>query len=143
MFIGLHYHSLEIKGRLSIPKDFRQQLESGGVITRGLDGCLFLFPQSSWNLLAERLASLPLTNPSARHLVRLLAQPAVTLELDRQGRFLVPQHLQEIANLKKTVVVAGALTRIEIWDRETYHQHIDLLANNDQVISESLKDLGI
>ncbi|OGD83648.1 division/cell wall cluster transcriptional repressor MraZ [Candidatus Collierbacteria bacterium RIFOXYD1_FULL_40_9] len=128
MFIGHYYHSIEAKGRLAIPATFRQQLASGGVVTWGLDGCLFLFPSSYWQKLSEKLASLPMTNPQARNLTRLLVQSASDLNLDIQGRTLIPEHLRKIANLKKQVVVAGSLNRIEIWDRDNYHKHLDLIA---------------
>lgn len=128
MFIGHYYHSIENKGRLAIPVSFRDQLQSGGVLTWGLDGCLFLFPASSWQKLSDKLASLSMTNPQARQLTRLLVQSASDLNLDSQGRTLIPEHLRKIANLKKQVVVAGSLNRVEIWDRDTYHEHLDLIA---------------
>ncbi len=142
MFTGLYYHRLEAKGRLAIPTSFREGLASGGVITWGLDGCLFLFPSSYWQKFSEKLASLPLTNQSARNLTRLLVQSAVDLNLDSQGRTLIPEYLRNQANLKKQVVVAGSITRIEIWDQEAYHQHLDLIA---QTINEGddLSSLGI
>lgn len=143
MFIGRYYHHLEDKGRLSIPKKFRKELKSGGVTTRGMDGCLFLFPASSWQKLSEKLASLPLTSPQARQFVRLLVQSATPLDLDPQGRTLIPQHLRETANLDKNIVVAGALTRIEIWDRDLYHQHLDNLEKQTEQIEEQLSQLNI
>ncbi len=143
MFIGRFYHTLENKGRLAIPQSFRSRLKSGGVITRGLDGCLFLFPDSYWQKLAKKLALLPLTNSSARAFTRLLVQEATSLDLDSQGRTLIPAYLRDSINLKKQVVVAGALTRIEIWDREAYHQHLDLLAQDTKKLEEQIADLGI
>jgi len=143
MFIGLHYHSLENKGRLAIPAVYRPKLESGGVITRGLDGCLFLFPKLSWQRLYKKLASLPLTNRSARQFIRLIVQTAVPLNLDSQGRTLIPEYLQNLASLKKQVVIAGAVTRIEIWDRDLYHQHFDLIAKEDESLSSALENLNI
>lgn len=128
MFTGHYYHTIETKGRLAIPISYREELSSGGVLTWGLDGCLFLFPSSSWQRLSEKLASLPMTNLQARNLTRLLIQSASELNLDSQGRTLIPEHLRKIANLKKQVVVAGSLNRIEIWDRDAYHQHFDLIA---------------
>src|SRR5687767_13411518 len=143
MFIGRYYHTLETKWRLAIPQAFRSKLQSGGVITRGLDGCLFLFPDSYWQKLAKKLASLPLTSSPARTFTRLLVQEAVSLDLDSQGRTLIPTYLRDSINLKKQVVVAGALTRIEIWDREAYHQHLDLLAADTQKLEDEISDLGI
>jgi MraZ protein len=90
------------------------------------------FPQL---ILAEVLRkALSLTNQTARNLTRLLVQSASDLNLDNQGRTLIPEHLRKQANLKKQVVVAGSLNRIEIWDRETYHSHLELIS---QTINQS------
>lgn len=143
MFTGRYYHRIEAKGRLAIPLNFREELTSGGVITSGLDGCLFLFPNSYWQKFSEKLASLSLTNPAARNLTRLLVQSAVDLNLDGQGRTLIPEYLRLQANLKKQVVVAGSLTRIEIWDQETYHQHLESITLTMNQSNESLASLDI
>lgn len=143
MFTGRYYHTIETKGRLAIPQSFREELISGGVVTWGMDGCLFLFPSSYWQKFSEKLASLSLTNQAARNLTRLLVQSAVDLNLDAQGRTLIPEHLRLQANLKKQVVVAGSLTRIEIWDRDLYHQHLDLIAQTINEGSDSLSSLEI
>ena len=142
MYIGRHYHQIEAKGRLAIPQDFREQLKPGGVITWGLDGCLFLFPDSYWQKLSSKLAKLPLTNPSARQFTRLLVQSATKLNLDKQGRTLIPEHLRTQAKLKKQVVVAGALTRVEIWDKDHYHQHLEKITRQVPEDQE-LANLGI
>lgn len=143
MFIGHFYHSLEAKGRLAIPVTYREKLTSGGVITTGLDGCLFLFPKSYWLELSEKLANLPLTNQTARQFIRLLVQSAAEMVLDSQGRTLIPEYLRENASLKKQVVVAGALTRIEIWDRQAYHQHLNLITQQNPDWEKSLGELNI
>lgn len=143
MFIGRYYHTLETKGRLAIPRQFRSQLKSGGVITRGLDGCLFLFPDSSWKKLSAKLASLPLTSKAGRDFTRLLVQQASQLELDSQGRTLIPEHLRDLAQLTKKIVVAGALTRIEIWDQTNYHTHLEKLEHNSTQIEEEISNLDI
>lgn len=143
MFIGRYYHRIEEKGRLAIPQVFRSQLKSGSVLTRGLDGCLFLFPASSWKKLSHQLASLPLTNKAARDFLRLLVNNAAPVEFDGQGRTLIPQFLKDQAKLKKQVVVAGALTRLEIWDEATYHTHLESLENSMPQLEAQLETLGI
>ena len=143
MFTGRYYHTIETKGRLAIPQAFREELISGGVVTWGMDGCLFLFPSSYWQKFSEKLASLSLTNPQARNLTRLLVQSAVDLNLDGQGRTLIPDYLREQANLKKQVVVAGSLTRIEIWDKDLYHEHLDLIAQTINEPNEALTALNL
>lgn len=143
MFISRYYHNLEAKGRLAIPIAYREKLASGGVITIGLDGCLFLFPNSYWQELTTKLASLPLTSPAARNFTRLLVQSASDLILDSQGRTLIPDFLRQSASLKKQVVIAGALTRVEIWDRDRYHQHLNLISEENPDWEASLKELNI
>jgi MraZ protein len=128
MFIGRYYHNLQPKGRLAIPSSFRSQLTSSSVITAGLDGALFVFPASSWKKLTAKLASLPLTKRAARLFTRSIIQSASELNLDSQGRTLIPSYLRELASINKQVVVAGALTRIEIWDKERYHKHLNVIA---------------
>jgi MraZ protein len=143
MFIGHYYHTIEAKGRLAIPQAFRSKLSSGGVITAGLDGCLFLLPKTYWQQLCEKLSALPLTNKIGRQFTRLLVQSATQLEMDSQGRTLIPDYLKEKASLKKNVVVAGALTRIEIWDRERYHQHLNFITAQNPNFENDLNDLNI
>lgn len=143
MFTGRYYHTIETKGRLAIPQTYREELASGGVLTWGLDGCLFLFPDLYWQKLTDKLASLSLTNPQARKLTRLFIQSSTKLQLDNQGRTLIPEFLREQAQLKKQVVVAGALTRVEIWDQEAYHKHLDLIMQEVNQADEALANLDI
>lgn len=143
MFISRYYHKLEAKGRLAIPQSYRSELTSGGVITAGLDGCLFLFPRSYWQSLSEKLASLALTNKAARDFTRLIVQSAVELDFDSQGRTHIPDFLRQHAQLKKQVVVAGALSRVEVWDKDLYHQHLNLITLNTPDFDEKLSDLNL
>lgn len=143
MFIGRHYHKLEAKGRLAIPSPFRAKLSSGGVITVGLDGCLFLLPKLYWQQLSEKLSRLPLTHKTGRLFTRILVQSAVSLELDSQGRTLIPDYLRKTAQLKKQVVVAGALERIEIWDRDLYHQHLNFITQQTPEFEAALNELEL
>lgn len=143
MFIGRYYHNLEGKGRLAVPRQFREKLELGGVLTAGLDGCLFIFPKQYWQSLSEKLAALSLTNQAGRNLTRVLVQSAVEMELDSQGRALIPEYLRQEAQLKKQVVVAGALTRVEIWDRDIYHQHLKLIIDSNPDFIKSIEGLEI
>lgn len=128
MFIGQYEHQLEEKGRLSVPKKFRGSLESGAILSQGLDGCLFLYPKSVWEALVQKLANLPLTKTDARAFLRSLSYAAVEVELDKIGRILVPDYLKKFAGIKETCILAGALDRIEIWDKvkfETYTQDVN------------------
>ncbi len=142
-FIGTFYHSLEAKGRVSVPKVFRDQLSEGSVITRGLDGALFILPSSSWKQLLTKLRSLPITNKAARNFLRLLTYNAAPLQFDSLGRTKIPQPLLDQAGITKDVVFAGALTRVEVWDRDRYHHYLDSLDNLEDQLETSFEELGI
>lgn len=143
MFIGTYYHSLDEKNRVSVPVSFRAELSSGSVVTKGLDGCLFIFTGESWNKLVEKLESLPLTSKPARDFLRLLTYNASPLDTDKLGRTLLPENLISLAGIKKDVVFAGALTRVEIWDKSTYHTYVDSLTEKESELESSLSELGI
>ncbi len=143
MFIGTYYHSLDEKNRVSVPKSFRSELNPGSVITKGLDGCLFIFNSESWNKLVSKLETLPLTSKPARDFLRLLTYNATPLDTDSLGRTHLPDNLMQLAKLKKDVVFAGALTRVEIWDKATYHTYLETLSSQESELEASLSELGI
>lgn len=143
MFIGQYEHTLEEKGRLSIPKKFRAELADVGILTKGLDGCLFLFPKAKWQELSEKISKIPLTKSDGRSFSRLLTYGAYEAEIDRLGRILVPEYLRVYAELKKTVVVAGSLDRLEIWDKEKFAKYSLRIEKNSDEIAERLTELGI
>jgi len=143
MFIGTYYHTLEDKGRVAVPKAFRELLGVGSVITKGLDGCLFIFTEASWKLLTEKLTTLPLGSKTARDFLRLLTYNASPIVFDALGRTHLPENLIHLAGLKKDVVFAGALSRVELWDKQTYHVYVDSLSQSEAKLSETLGELGI
>lgn len=137
-FIGRYYHALEQKGRLSIPAVFRQILGDSAVITRGLDGCLFLFPYKNWEKISQQAANMPLTKKQSRAWVRLLANNAADVLFDDLGRIMVPEHLRTFGKLAKAVVIVGSLNYVEIWDQETYHHYLKSIENQAEAIAETL-----
>ncbi len=143
MFVGTYYHTLEDQNRVSVPKAFRNELTPGSIITKGLDGCLFIFTGESWNKLVEKLQSLPLTSKPARDFLRLLTYNATPLDTDKLGRTHLSETLIQLAGIKKDVVFAGALTRVEIWDKSTYHAYVDGLSSSESELESSLSELGI
>jgi len=143
MFIGEYSHTIDEKKRLAIPAKFRQTLGKKAVITRGLDNCLFLFPLKEWDALAEKLGKLPIGQSSARGFVRLMMAGAMDVEIDGLGRILLPDYLKEYASLKKKVVIAGLLSRIEIWDEikwNAYKKKSEMAVGD---MAERLGELGI
>ena len=143
MFIGEFSHNLDQKGRMAVPVKFRKDLASGAVITRGIDKCLFVYSKSEWEVLADKLAKLPLVQANSRAFARLMFSGAVNAELDGQGRVLVPDYLREYAGLKKQVIVAGLFNRLEIWDKTVWQDYKNKTERDSGEIAEKLSELGI
>ncbi|MGD0977220.1 MAG: division/cell wall cluster transcriptional repressor MraZ [Minisyncoccia bacterium] len=143
MLLGEHHHTIDSKKRLSVPARFRKEIGEKAVLTRGLDSCLFLFPMKEWEILAEKLGKLPLGQQDTRGFVRLLLAGASEVEMDQLGRVLVPDYLRDFAGLKKSVIVAGLNSRLEIWDEEKWAAYKANLEKNGDRIAEKLGELGI
>ena len=143
MFLGEFKHSIDPKGRMAIPAKFRSQLDGGAVITRGLDHCLFVFPQKEWELLAQKLISLPLAQSGSRAFVRLMLSGAGDVEFDTQGRILIPEHLRAYARLEKNAVVTGLYNRIEVWNESEWKSYKTRTERESDEIAEQLGELGI
>ncbi|NVY95670.1 division/cell wall cluster transcriptional repressor MraZ [Lactobacillus sp. DCY120] len=142
MFMGEFHHTIDSKGRLIIPAKFRQQLGADFVLTRGMDGCLFGYPRTQWQLLEDKLQQLPLTQRSARLFIRFFYAAAVECQFDKQGRVNLTAALVDYAQLTDQCVVAGVGTRIEIWNTTKWSQMNQEIAVNFEQISEELQDLG-
>lgn len=142
MLIGEYSHSLDPKKRLSIPAKFRKELGSGAVLTRGLDGCLWLFPSRQWAALAEKLAALPMAQADSRSFARLLLSGAHEVTFDSLGRILIPEHLKGYAGLEREVTVAGVHTRLELWSSRTWDAYKKKLEKHSNAIAQKLGDLG-
>jgi MraZ protein len=143
MFIGEFHHVVDEKGRLAVPVKFRDAFKKGAVVTRGLDQCLFVFSMEEWKKLAEKLANLPLSQQDSRAFARLMLAGAMDVELDKQGRVILPEYLRTYAKVSKLAVVAGLYNRLEIWD-ETAWEAYRLRTEQDAVgIAERMSQLGI
>lgn len=143
MFLGEYKHTIDTKGRMAIPAKFRSQLQGGAVITRGLDHCLFLFPQREWEVLATKLIELPLAQADSRAFVRLMLSGASDVECDGQGRILIPEHLRSYARVSKKGVVTGLYNRVEIWNEEDWNRYKERTETASDEIAEKLGQLGI
>ena len=120
MFLGRYEHSIDAKGRLTIPAKFRGDLASGTVVTKGIDRCLFLFPATEFEALAARIRELPITQEQAREFRRQMFADASADIPDRQGRIILPPYLREYADIENQVIVIGLDTYIEIWPTEAW-----------------------
>lgn len=141
---GEFRHALDDRGRVAIPVRFRPRLSQGATLARWLDGCLAIFPADAWEELAEKLQALPTTNAAARQFGRFMSSGAVEVELDKQGRVLVPSYLREYAGIESgEVVVVGALNRLEIWAPSAWQPYRSKIEDEPEALAEHLADLGI
>ena len=136
---GEYEHSIDAKGRMFLPAKFRQELGERVYITRGLDNCVCIYPVEEWNKFTEKLNTLPLTR--ARHVKRILCASAVDVDVDCQGRVMVPLALRNEANLGKTVIVIGVGEKAEIWNIENYKKYTESIS--DEEIEKDLIELGM
>ena len=142
MFIGEYSHSLDSKNRMIVPVKLRDGLGERFVITKGLDRCLYAYPEKEWKILEEKLKKLPLTNKDSRAVVRFFFSGACEVETDKQGRGLIPLNLKEYAGIEKDIVSIGALTKVEIWSKEKWQEYNELNIDFNS-IAEKMGDLGI
>ena len=115
---GTYEHSIDAKGRLLIPAKLREELGVTFYLAMGVDECLAIYPQETWNRFTEKFASLPMSQSAA---MRPLFANASKCELDSQGRIVIPQKLRKYAGLEKDAVIIGVNDRAEIWSAETWN----------------------
>ena len=142
MFMGEYNHTIDAKGRLIVPAKFREILGYNFIVTKGLDGCLFVYQNDESNRFEEKLKSLPLTNKNARQFTRFFLAGAAACEVDKQGRILLPQVLREFASLEKDVVLVGVASRIEIWSRERWDESMNTYDGDMDEVAENMESLG-
>jgi MraZ protein len=144
LLTGEFNHSIDAKGRLIIPSKFRDILGEDFVITKGLDGCLFLYPNNEWKIFEEKLRTLPLTNKNARTFTRFFLGSAVDGGgLDKQGRVLISSALRTFAGLEKEVVLVGVLDRVEIWDKAKWDENNAVVEEDMDEIASQMEELGL
>ncbi len=134
---------MDAKGRIAVPVKFRSLLNVAAVVTRGLDQSLFLYPRAQWDIIASKLSQLPLSKANSRAFSRLMLAGAWEIELDKQGRMIVPEYLRKFASLTKKVVMAGLFDRIEIWDETAWNVYKASTEKESNAIAEGLGELGV
>ena len=144
MFLGEYSHSLDSKGRLTIPAKFRDQLAAGLVVTRSpQDPCLLVMPQTRWDVMAEKINNLPLTDRSSALLRRAIFTAAEDFKPDRQGRILISQRLRDYAHIQNDIVIAGVHTFIELWQPDLWQERVVKLLDSGTFDGELFTALGI
>lgn len=143
MFLGEYQHSLDAKARITIPSKFREELGEKFIATKGLDNCIFLYPLQEWHEIEQKLSKLPLTRADVRSFVRFFFSGAAELELDKQGRTVVPANLREYAEIEKDVVIIGVGSRVEVWSTGKWENYNEVASSSFEEIAENLVDLGI
>lgn len=140
MFMGEYNHTIDPKGRVIIPAKFRDSLGENFFVTRGLDGCLFVYNEEEWTNFEEKLKTLPITNKDARNFVRFFLSSSDNVEMDKQGRINLPTKLIEYADLQKDVVLIGVGSRVEIWSKDRW-EGVDTF-DDVEAVAEHMAELG-
>ncbi|MBT7228140.1 division/cell wall cluster transcriptional repressor MraZ [Candidatus Parcubacteria bacterium] len=143
MFIGEYKYNLDNKNRLAVPSKFRKLFKDGLVITKGLDNCLFIYTGKEWKKLADKLANLPFSQAKSRAFSRMMLAGAMDVNLDGQGRVVLPDYLKGFASLNKKVIIAGLYNRLEVWDEKMWTKYQRTSEKDSNEIAEGLVDLGI
>ena len=144
MFYGEYIHSIDRKGRLILPSKFREVAKGNFIekffVTRGLDKCLFMFPEEEWRLQEQKFRAVSFTKQQARTFNRLYFSGAVEVVPDKQGRILLPQYLKDFAQIKKDVVIVGVSNRVEIWSKDVWSEFYNTSRPSFEEIAEKLMD---
>jgi MraZ protein len=143
MFLGEFTHTIDEKGRLTIPSKYRLYLDEGMVVTRGLDRCIAVYPMEAWKTLAEKIMALPSTPKPSREYSRLVFSAASDLHADRQGRILIPSVLYEYAAIDSDAAIIGMYSRFEIWNPKHWAEHRALMEQDAEFMAERLAEHGM
>ncbi len=142
MLIGEYTHTLDPKKRLSLPVKFRKELGRKLVVTRGLDNCLFIYSEKEWGKIAEKLAKLPIGQADTRGFNRFMLSGAVEVDADGAGRVLIPDFLKNFAKLRESVVLAGVIDRVEIWNEKEWKEYKRRIEEKADAMAEKLGEIG-
>jgi MraZ protein len=140
MFMGEYRHNLDAKGRIIIPSRFREELGPIIILTRGLDGCIFVYTKSQWQTVLDNLARLPSTKKETRQYVHFLTAKAAECEIDNQGRVLIPASLAQEVKIDKECVVLGINDHVEIWSKPLWDRYYETASASIEDVAESLTE---
>ena len=140
MFMGEYHHNIDDKARIVLPSKFREELGDTFVVTRGLEGCLFVYSKEEWINIVSKLRELPFTKKDARAFLRFFLSGAVECQTDKQGRVALPTPLVNYANIKQECVVIGVNDRLEIWSEDAFNDYFNQNIDNISDLAEDLFD---
>lgn len=143
MFTGEYFHTFDSKGRVIIPAKFREELGESFFLGKGFDNCLFVYPNSEWEVFLDELKKLSVLSNEQRKFTRKLLSGFIECSMDKQGRILLPPNLREYSRLKDEAVVIGVLNRIEIWNREDWDEYSDDENMDFEDMAEKMTELGL
>ena len=143
MLIGEYEHAVDPKKRLALPVKFRKELGKTVIVTRGLDQCLFVFPQASWKRLVSKFSELSIGSSETRGFNRFMLSGASEVDVDAQGRILIPEYLKGFAGLKSKVILAGVNDRVEIWDTKRWNTYKQNIESNGDSMAQKLGEIGV
>ena len=143
MLMGEYHHNIDEKSRLIIPAKFRNELGERFVITKGLDKCLFVYSETEWNKLMQKVSSLQFTKKNVRAFERTFIGGASLIEFDKQGRINITSPLVHYANIKKECIIIGVSERLEIWSKEEFDSYMKDNEDNLEEITENIFDCDI
>jgi len=141
MLIGEYFHNIDVKGRVIIPAKFRENLGDSFVVSKDSDGCIKIYSLSEWTKKSEELSAK--RGPAAKALQRKIFSEAQDCELDAQGRTLIPAPIREHAELKKEVVIIGANTHVEIWDKDKWSEFAHAEIFDSEEVEKMMEELGL
>ncbi len=138
MLIGEYHHNIDEKGRLIIPSRFRDEIGKEFIVTRGLDGCLFIYSKGQWEKIVTKLQTLPFTKKDARTFNRFFLSSATVCEFDKQGRINIPSNLINYASIQKECTIIGVNDRLEVWASDKFDALIEENTSAIEGVAENL-----
>lgn len=142
MLIGEYTHNFDDKNRVSVPSKFRKEVGKKIVVTRGLDNCLFMYPLKEWEKISSKLGEMSMLAADTRGFNRFMLAGASEVDVDSNGRVLIPEYLREFAKIKEKVVFAGVHNRVELWNEKNWNAYKDRVVNEADALAEKLGQIG-
>ncbi len=142
MFIGQYTHTLDEKKRISLPKKFRKSIGKKIVVTHGLDRCLFAYADKEWQSISKKLSGLGMLDSASRGFNRFILAGAQELEVDSEGRIIIPEHLRSFAGLEGNIIFAGVYNRLEIWNEKSWIDYQEKVSKEADQMAEKLGEIG-